>query len=229
MKMKKTFRNTFVAGLFIILPVLVSIWVIHLLFSIIDRSLTPMVLQVIRWVGLGAWSEMAWLNYLAPLVSVTLAVVIISLAGLLGGNVLGRQVLRGMDWLVKQVPIVRGIYSATRQFIDTFSNAKGNAFRRVVLVQFPHPGLWMIGFVTSETRSEVHRHVGDSAIAVFLPTTPNPTSGWLVYLPAKEVISLQMSVDEAFKVIISGGVLTPGDLAAPSKAAPGATPSSSAA
>jgi len=217
--MKKTFRNTFVTGLLIMLPVLVSIWVINLLFSIIDRSLTPIVLQFIRLVGLGAWSEMAWLNYVAPLVSVTLAVILISVAGLLGGNVMGRQILKGMDWLVKQVPLVRNIYSATRQFIDTFSSAKGSGFHRVVLVQFPHPGFWMIGFVTSEARGEVQSHVGESAIAVFLPTTPNPTSGWLVYLPEKDVLPLKMSVDEAFKVIISGGVLTPEGLAKPGASA----------
>lgn len=209
MKMKRTFRNTFVTGLIIVLPVLVTVWVVRFIFSQIDRAVTPVVVQLIRLVGLGQWGELAWVNYLAPLVSVGLALVFISLLGLVGGNVLGRQVLRGVERLVMQIPFVRGIYSATRQFLDTFSGAGGQAFRRVVLVEYPRKGLWTLGLVTSETRGEVQERTAKHVISVFLPTTPNPTSGWLVFVAEDEVIELKMTVDDAFKMVISGGVLSP--------------------
>ena len=207
--MQKTFRSAFVAGLFIVLPVLVTVWVVRFIFGQIDRAVPPVVVELIRLVGLGEWSELAWVNYVAPLVSVGLALIFISLLGLVGGNVLGRQILRGLERLVMQVPFVRGVYSATRQFVDTFSKSGGQAFRRVVLVEYPRPGLWTLGFVTSETKGEVQQRTEPSVIGVFLPTTPNPTSGWLVYVPRKDVVDLDMAVDDAFKLVISGGVLSP--------------------
>lgn len=207
--MKKTFRRTFLTGLFIVLPVLITFWVIGLLFSQVDAAITPTILNLIHLLSVGEWTEAAWVNWISPVVSLAVAVVIIWLIGLVGGNVLGRQLLRGLEHLMMQVPVVRSIYSATRQFIDTFSATKGQAFSRVVLVEYPRKGLWTLGLVTNETTGEVQARTAEHVVSVFLPTTPNPTSGWLVFVPEKDVVPLTMSVDDAFKMVVSGGVLSP--------------------
>jgi len=205
--MKRTFRSTFVAGLFICLPLAVTLWTIQFVFSRVDHLLTPIVLDLGRFLGLGPWLEAAWADYAAPLVSVALGVLAIWLVGLVGGNVLGRQILRGLERIVLQVPVVRSIYGATRQFIEAFSPGAGRAFSRVVLVEYPRPGVWTLGLVTNTHNPAISERTGKQMISVFLPTTPNPTSGWLAFVPDNELISLTMSVDDAFKLIVSGGVL----------------------
>jgi uncharacterized membrane protein len=213
--MHRSFRSTFVAGLFICLPLWVTIWTIQLVFTRVERLLTPMVLDLGIFLGLGPWLEAAWADYVAPLVSVMLGVVGIWLVGLVGGNVLGKQVLSGLERIVLQIPVVRSIYGATRQFIEAFSPGAGRAFSRVVLVEYPRAGVWTLGLVTNTANAKISGEVGKHLISVFLPTTPNPTSGWLAFVPDNELISLDMSVDDAFKLIVSGGVL-----GAPSAALP---------
>ena len=175
----------------------------------IHQSITPAVLNLLRLLGVGPWLENTFVNVGAPVFSVALAGTIIYLLGLLGGNVIGRQLLEGFQRLLMQIPMVRGIYSATRQFLDTFSRKNNQAFRKVVLVEYPRRGLWTMALLTNETKGEVAQAYEEPMVSVFIPTTPNPTSGWLLFVPRKDVIELAMSVDEAFKMIISGGVLTP--------------------
>jgi uncharacterized membrane protein len=206
---KRTFKRTFLTGLVVVLPLLITFWVIRFLFGNIDKAVTPYVLNVIQWLGLGRWLEEAWANWFAPVVSVFLAILVIYALGLFGGNVLGRQLLAGLEKIVMQVPFVRGIYSASRQFLDTFSKTDGNAFSRVVLLEYPRPGVWTMALVTNNTDGEVQSYVDRNLTSLFIPTTPNPTSGWLLFVPEEDLITLEMSVDEAFKMIISGGVLTP--------------------
>ncbi|MEE8408252.1 MAG: DUF502 domain-containing protein [Myxococcota bacterium] len=208
MNIKKTLRRTFITGLLIVLPVLVTIFLIQIVLGQIDKAITPMVLKLIPIIGLGRWAETAWVDYLAPLVSIALSLLFIYLLGLIGENVIGRQLLKWIDKLLMQVPVVRGIYSATRQFLDTFSR-EGRAFNRVVLVEYPRKGLWTMALMTADTKGEVQYRTEQQIVSVFVPTTPNPTSGWLLFVPEEDVIELEMSVDEAFKMIISGGVLTP--------------------
>lgn len=219
-------RRTFLTGLFIVLPLLITFWVVQFVVYRIDAAVSPLMLQVIRLLGAGQWMEMAWVNYVAPVFSVALAVLLIYMLGLVGGNVLGRQLIKGVEHILLQIPVVRGIYSGTRQFLDTFSNAKGSAFRRAVLVEYPRPGVWSLGFLTNDTEGEVQESTGRDVVCVFIPTTPNPTSGWLAFVPKNDVIQLTMTVDDAFKMIISGGVLSPvyppiaGETATPSAPVP---------
>ncbi|MEM6731436.1 MAG: DUF502 domain-containing protein, partial [Myxococcota bacterium] len=204
------FRRTFITGLLFILPIVVSIWLVRFAFEQISASITPLVLQLIRLFGIGQWGANMWLDYLVPLLSVAFAVFIIWLIGLIGVNVIGRRLLKRLEDLMLQVPVIKGIYSATRQFIDTFSKAGSKAFKEVVLVEYPRKGLWSLAFVTNDANEgEVQQRTQDEVISVFIPTTPNPTSGWLLFVPKGEIIYLKMTVDEAFKMIISGGVLTP--------------------
>lgn len=209
--MKRSFRRTFLTGLIFILPILISVWLVRLVFDQVSHTITPLVLNVLRFMDLGEWSESVWVNYAAPTLSVGLAIFLIWFIGLVGSNVFGRQVLQGFEKLMLQVPVVKSIYSATRQFLDTFSNASNKAFKEVVLIEYPRPGIWTMAFVTNERGSgEVQKHSSDNLLSLFIPTTPNPTSGWLVFVPERECRRLAMSVDDAFKMIISGGVLTPG-------------------
>jgi len=206
--MKLNFKRPFFTGLVIILPVLISIWVVRFLFSQIDGAVTPVVLHLIRLAGLGKFIEHAWVEYVAPTVSVASALFLIFLIGLFGGNVIGRQVLKFLERLVMQIPLVRGIYSATRQFLESFSGDR-EAFRKVVLCEYPRKGIWSMGLLTNVTRGEVQERTEKELVSVFIPTTPNPTSGWLLFIPREDCIVLDMDVDDAFKMIVSGGVLVP--------------------
>jgi uncharacterized membrane protein len=206
---KASIKRTLITGLIILTPILVSVWIVRFVFLQIHQSITPAVLNLLRLLGVGPWLETTFVNVGAPIFSVALAVAVIYLLGLLGGNVIGRQLLEGFERLLMQIPVVRGIYSATRQFLDTFSRDSNQAFRKVVLVEYPRKGLWTMALLTNETKGEVALAYQEPMVSVFIPTTPNPTSGWLLFVPKKDVIELTMSVDEAFKMIISGGVLTP--------------------
>ena len=205
-------RRTFLTGLIIVLPVFVTYWVLKVIFGSINSSVTPVIFHVVQLFGPGEWVKYAWVTFIAPIVSVSLAASIILMVGLVGGNMVGRQVLKAAEALIMRVPVVRGIYSATRQFIDTFSRPDGSAFRSVVLVEFPRPGAWSIAFLTSTAQGEVQRRAGRRLVAVFVPTTPNPTGGYLLFVPEESVIKMGMSVDDALKMVISGGILTPEQL-----------------
>ncbi|MBI5510211.1 MAG: DUF502 domain-containing protein [Deltaproteobacteria bacterium] len=219
--MKGTFQKTFLTGMLIILPVLVTIWVVSLMFGLLNQTVTPLILNVLKLVTLAPLSETTWVQYVAPVVSVTLSVLFIYILGLVGGNVLGRQLLGAVDRWLKRIPFVRGIYSATRQFVDTFQSGSG-AFSHAVVIEYPRTGCYTLAFVTNTKRGEVHERTGKKLVAVFVPTTPNPTSGFLLFVPEDQLIRLHMSVDDAFKMIVSGGVLTPESQ--PPVAAPPAAP-----
>lgn len=217
--MQHNFRRTFIAGLFICLPLFVTLWTIQFIWVRIENTVTPVVLQSMRLAGLGDWLKVAWVDYLAPLLSVGLGIMAIWAVGLIGGNVIGRQFLRLFEKLVQHVPVVRSIYGATRQFVSTFSQAQGRSFSRVVLVEFPRKDMWTLGFVTNDAPARIQ--AATTAVSattprkmtsIFLPTTPNPTGGWLLFVPDNTLIDMPMSVDDAFKLIISTGVLS-GDAA----------------
>ena len=208
-KKQRQFKRTFLTGLVVLTPVLVTVWVVKFVLAQISGTVNPLVLRGIRLIGSGEWLETAWLNFLSPIISVLLAVIMIYVLGALAGNVLGRQLIQNLEKLLMQIPVVRGIYSATRQFLETFSGDKTKAFSKVVLFQYPREGLWTVGLLTSDTKGEVRQKSGRDMVSVFVPTTPNPTSGWLIFVPVEDIQELEMSVDDAFKMIISGGVLTP--------------------
>jgi uncharacterized membrane protein len=205
-----SFRRTFVTGLIIVMPVVVTYWLISLIFGAVDSSVTPVLTNIVSLVAPGPWMQWAWVNYISPLVSVIIAVAVVYLFGLVGGNVLGRQMLAWVEGLVMHVPVVRGIYSATRQFVDTFSRTDGKAFRSVVLVEFPREGCWSIGLVTGEPAAVVTAAAGRKLVTVFVPTSPNPTGGYVLFVPEDRALRLDMTVDDALKLVISGGVLLPG-------------------
>lgn len=203
-------RRTFLAGLLILLPLFVTYILIAFLFDLFAGVGAPAVRALLR--ALGADNH-AWLRPLVPMVNLVLSLAAIFLLGLVGTNIIGRRVLRIFEGLLMRLPLVKTIYSATKQVVETLQGP-GRSFQRVVLIQYPRRGLWMIGFVAAERRDTMNLVTSGKVLSVFIPTTPNPTSGFLVIVSPDEVIDLDYSVEEAFKFVVSMGIIGK-DLVAP--------------
>jgi uncharacterized membrane protein len=195
-----TLRRYFVAGLLVWIPLGITLWVLKLLVDMMDQSLLllPADYQIyslwgVRVHGLG--------------IILTLAIVLAT--GALAANFFGRRVLEFGHAILGRIPIVRSIYGGVKQISDTLFSPEGKAFRRAVLVRYPHAGAWTVALVTGTPQHEVAKHLGHEQISVFVPTTPNITSGFFLIVPRSETIELDMTVDAALKYIISMGVAEP--------------------
>lgn len=203
-------------GLLIVLPLLITLWLLGILFNLINVNVTPWVLAALRAVevpGLDRWPA----RVVVPLVGVALTVVLVYAVGLLAGNLIGRRVLTMIETGILRVPVVKGVYGAARQLLDAFSLTSQKPFSRVVLIEFPRPGIWTVGFVTSEATHRIEEARGVPAtdsVSVFVPTAPNPTSGWVLFVPSSELVDLDLSVEQGLKLIVSGGIVGPDDLGA---------------
>jgi len=201
-------QANFWAGLVIVLPAVVSIAVLRWLFgtvSVITDTLLFLLPAELTHHHQGS-GPMHWYWSLMALV---LAIILIATVGLLARNYFGRKIIEWVDLALMRVPLLNKIYSATKQVNDAFSASNKSAFRTVVLVEFPHAGMWSIGFVTSEQQEEVQAKTGRRVMCVFVPATPNPTSGFLMMVPVEKAIKLEMSVAEAIKYIVSLGAILP--------------------
>ena len=207
--MKKSAKRTFITGLVILLPIMITLWVVKFIVIQTTSALTPTIQNAIASFGFGSWIDATSVRYLIMFLSLIFTLMIIYIVGLVGGTVIGKQLLVWLERLFMQVPFVRSVYSAVRQFLDTFSRSGGSAFRQVVIVEYPRKDLWTLALLTAECKGEIQEKIDIDLVSVFVPTTPNPTSGWLLLVPKNDIIVLDMSVDDAFKLIISGGVLTP--------------------
>jgi uncharacterized membrane protein len=195
-----TLRRYFVAGLLVWIPLGITLWVLKLLVDMMDQSLLLLpadyqnfVVWGIRVHGLG--------------IILTLAIVLAT--GALAANFFGRRVLEFGHGILGRIPIVRSIYGGVKQISDTLFSPEGKAFRRAVLVRYPHAGAWTVALVTGVPQHEVAQRLGADQISVFVPTTPNITSGFFLIVPRSETIELDMTVDAALKYIISMGVAEP--------------------
>jgi uncharacterized membrane protein len=144
-----------------------------------------------------------------PGVGLLMTLLLIFLVGLLAANILGKKLVGFGEALVEKIPIVRSIYNGTKQVVLSIAQTDSNAFRSCVLVEFPRKGVYVIGFATGETLGEVREKTKVRMVNVFIPTTPNPTSGFLIFVPKEEVIELEMPIEDGVKMIISGGIVTP--------------------
>jgi uncharacterized membrane protein len=201
-------QANFWAGLVIVLPAVISVAVLRWLFgrvSYITDTLLIFLPPKLTHHDQGN-GEMYW--YWSA-VALLLAILLIGIVGLLARNYFGRKLIEWVDLALMRVPLLNKIYSATKQVNEAFSASNKSAFRTVVLVRFPHTGMWSIGFITSERQEEVETKTGQPVVCVFVPATPNPTSGFLLMVPRDEVIKLEMSVAEAIKYIISLGAILP--------------------
>jgi uncharacterized membrane protein len=202
-------RTHVVRGLLIVLPTIITFWLLRILFGIISDNVTPLVLQALSGIGvtwIGDWHA----RFVVPLIGIVLTVLLVYLIGLLAANLVGQRVLGWVEGGILKVPFVKSIYGGARQLLDAFGSGGKGTFTRVVLVEYPRPGVWTVGFVTSETRAEMPAKDGAvSAVMVFFPTTPNPTSGWLAVVPEREVLEIDLTIEEGVKLIVSGGIVTP--------------------
>lgn len=213
---KKTFfgllRRWFFAGLLVSAPILLTAYITWLLVTWIDgytASFLPSNLNPATYV-----------DFPLPGIGIVFGVVLIILIGALTTGLLGRSLIRVGESLLSRVPVIRSLYGATKQIMETVMASQSDAFREVVLIEYPRRGIWAIGFVTGATKGEVQNLSSEKLINVFVPTTPNPTSGFLLFFPRQDVISLDMGVEEAVKMVVSGGIVTPDDPRASRKAAP---------
>lgn len=201
-------KKYLVAGLLAWLPLAITIWVLGQILDVVNGVFGSL-LTALAVVLPGAWREgLLSLQHVPGLGLVILAVGLL-LTGVFVANIFGQWLLRQWDRLLSNIPIVKSIYSSVKQVSDTLFSSSGNAFREAVLVQYPRAGSWTIAFVTGVPSGEVACHLDGEHLSIYVPTTPNPTSGFFLIVPRADLRPLQMSVDEALKYIISMGTVAP--------------------
>jgi len=193
-------KKYFITGLLIWVPLVITLWVLDFLISTMDQSLRLLPPE---------WRPEALFGYHIPGLGVILTLVVVFLTGLFTANILGQRLVKFWEWLLSRIPVVKSIYSGVKQVSDTLFSGQGQAFRKVLLVQYPREGSWIIAFQTGQPGGDVADHLKGEYVSVYVPTTPNPTSGFFLMIPKSDVIELDMSVDEALKYIISMGVAAP--------------------
>jgi uncharacterized membrane protein len=208
-------KKYIVAGLLVWLPLAITIWVLSWLLGALDGVFAALVSAAQAVLPQGAAATLERLRHVPGLSVIVLAALLLA-TGMFAANIVGQWWLRQGGRLVAKIPIVKGIYSSVKQVSDTLFSSSGQAFREAVLVQYPRQGSWTIAFVTGKPGGEVARELQGDFVSVYVPTTPNPTSGFFLMMPRADVVALRMSVDEALKYVISMGVVAP----PPSTAAP---------
>lgn len=190
-------RNYFFTGVLVTAPIALSLYLVYATVLWIDEKVGSVL--PIRLAGQGS------IPGIGVLISVTFFVTV----GIFTSNYLGNLLVEFSDFVMERLPLVKTIYGALKQVLETLMGNKSQAFREVVLVQYPHKDSWTIGFVTGKTEGEIQKLLMGETINVFVPTTPNPTSGFLLFVPRSSVVPLSMTVDDGLKMVISGGIITP--------------------
>jgi uncharacterized membrane protein len=197
------FRRWFFSGILITAPLALTIYVTWALITFIDDQVASL---------LPAWLDpQFYVGFPLPGYGMIIAAICFILIGALTAGILGKLILTMFDRLANRVPLVRSLYGGSKQILETIMASQSDAFREVVLVEYPRRGIWAIGFVTGVTKGEVQALSKENLINVFVPTTPNPTSGFLLFFKRDDTLILDMSVEEAVKMVVSGGIVTPED------------------
>lgn len=201
--MMASIRKWLLAGLLVIAPLAITIWVLEWIISTLDKTL--LILPA-------GWHPDRLLGMHIPGFGVLLAFAILLALGAMASNFVGNKLLNWWSSILNRIPVVNSIYSGVKQVSDTLFSGSGNAFRKAVLVQWPRDGVWTIAFVTGAPGGDAANHLTGDYLSVYVPTTPNPTGGYFVMLKSSDCIELKMSVDDALKYIISMGVVVPNHL-----------------
>jgi uncharacterized membrane protein len=191
-------KKYLITGLLIWVPLAFTLWVLDLIVSSMDRTLLLLP---------PPWRPESWLGFPLPGAGLLLSALVLLLTGMAAANIMGQRLVRWWEGLLSRIPIVRSIYSSVKQVSDTLLSSDGNSFRRAVLVEFPQRGQWAIAFVVGAPGERVAAPLGADSVVVYVPTAPNPTSGYTLIVRPDEVRELDMSVDEALKFVISLGVV----------------------
>jgi uncharacterized membrane protein len=193
-------RKYFITGLLVLVPLVITLWVLNLIIGTLDQSLLLLPPQ---------WRPELLLGFNLPGVGTVLTLLIIFITGVVTRNFVGNRLVKLWELLLQRIPVVSSIYSSVKQVSDTLFSSSGNAFRKALLVQYPREGIWTIAFQTGVPGGDVKNHLAGDYVSVYVPTTPNPTSGFFLMLRREDTIELDMSVDEALKYIVSMGVVAP--------------------
>lgn len=197
-------RAYFLTGILITAPLFITGYLAWLFIGFVDAKVTPLLPE--------QYNPESYLPFGVPGLGLIILFVFLTIVGAVTAGFFGKLWLRFTERLLNRMPVVRNIYSAVKQILETVLAQQSSAFREAVLVEYPRRGLWAIAFITGRTEGEVQNVTEEECINIFLPTTPNPTSGFLLFVPKKDLISLSMSTEEAIKMVISGGIITPPDL-----------------
>ncbi|MEZ5458759.1 MAG: DUF502 domain-containing protein [Steroidobacteraceae bacterium] len=193
-------RRYLIAGVLFWLPVLATVWVLTFIVDLMDRTLLLLP---------EAAQPEALFGFEIPGLGIVFAFVVLLLTGLAVTNLIGRQIVTWWEGLMQRIPLVRSVYGGVRSFTDTVLNKQGSSFRQVVMIEYPRKEMWSIGFITADNIHSASEKTGETQVCVYVPTTPNPTSGLIVMLPRRDIVELDMSVDAAMKLIVTLGVVSP--------------------
>lgn len=196
----KYLRRYLVAGLLVWIPLGVTIFILRVLIGLMDRSLLLIPQQ---------YRPEEWLGLTIPGLGLILTLLVLLVTGLLAANIVGRSMVGFWESLLDRIPVVRSVYSAAKNFAEIVFSDSGQSFKKVLLIEYPRKGIYSLAFQTATQLGEVQGRTGEDMVCTFVPTTPNPTSGYIIILPRKDIIELDMDIDEALKMIISLGVVVP--------------------
>ena len=200
-KLQRRIRNIFITGLLITLPIALTYFILQFLFKNLD-TLSPVFTQVL--IDMGAPIPE---GYRIPALGLVITLLIVLAVGWFTTNFFGKQMINLGESIVEKIPFVRKIYKGSKQVVQSIAHADTTAFRKVVLLEFPRRGMLAIGFVTGSTRGEVQEYTREDVLNVFVPTMPNPTSGFLVFAPPEDLTEINMSIEDGIKYVVSGGIV----------------------
>ncbi len=196
----KYLRRYLVAGLLVWIPLGVTIFILKVLIGLMDKTLLLIPEQ---------YRPEEWLGFTIPGLGLILTLLVLLVTGVLAANIVGRSMVGLWESLLDRIPVVRSVYSAVKNFTEIVFSGSGQSFKKVLLIEYPRKGIYSLAFQTATNLGEVQGRMGEEMICTFVPTTPNPTSGYIIIVPKKDVIELDMEIDEALKMIISLGVVVP--------------------
>ncbi|QBE67207.1 DUF502 domain-containing protein [Pseudoduganella lutea] len=193
-------RKCFLTGLLVLVPLAITAWVLNIIIGTLDQSLLFVPER---------WQPRTLVGFDIPGFGAILTILIVFVVGLLANNLIGNYVLRLWEKLLHRIPVVSSLYGSVKQVSDTLFSSSGNAFRKAVLIPYPHANSYTIGFLTGAPGGDVKNHLVGDYVSVYVPTTPNPTSGFFLMMARENVVELDMTVDAALKYIVSMGVVAP--------------------
>lgn len=197
-------RNNFLAGLIICAPIAITIWLTWTFIHWSDSWVRPYIPA--------RWNPESYINFAIPGFGLLIAVVLITIVGFLGKNLIGQSIVRSGESIVHRMPLVRTVYRSVKQIFETVLKEQSNSFKKVGLIEYPGPGLWALVFIATDAKGEIgskFNAMGQDMVAVFLPPTPVPTAGFLIFVPREKIVMLDMTPEDAAKFLISGGLVAP--------------------
>lgn len=202
-KIKSRIRNIFLAGLVAIIPIAFTLFILTWVFKKLDK-LSPAVTDLLILLGAPIPH-----GFKIPGIGIVATIFVIFFVGLLAKSVLGKELMALGEYFLDKIPFIRSVYNGIKQILEGIAISNKNAFKQVVMIEYPRKGLYSLGFLTCDSKGEIQEKTEKDIVNVFIPTTPNPTSGFLLLVPKEDIIPLSMTAEEAIKLIVSGGIVTP--------------------